>query len=48
LTGVIGSEKILKLYGDEEDCWLALLDEQGNVMKKRALYHCKCSKKEDN
>jgi hypothetical protein len=48
LIGVVGSEKILKLYSNDRDCRIALLDEQGNIIKKKVLQHCKCSKKEDN
>ena len=46
MTGVKGSEKLLRLYQKNDICYVALVDENGNVIKKETLYACHCKRKE--
>ncbi len=47
LVGVIGSEKILKLYRDQKRCYIALLDENGQIRRSMPLHRCRCKSEDD-
>jgi hypothetical protein len=46
LIGVIGSEKIVRFYKSDKSCFVALLDEQGQIVKRAMLSKCRCKTKE--
>jgi hypothetical protein len=46
MVGVMGSEKIVRLFRSQEGCFIARLDENGKIVKRVALPKCRCRVKE--
>ena len=42
MAGVIGSEKMVRLFQEGGECWIGLQDESGKIIKKDALKKCRC------
>lgn len=42
MAGVIGSEKMVRLFRKGGKCWIGLQDESGKIIKKYVLKNCLC------
>jgi len=42
MTGVIGSEKMMRLFEEKGQCMIGLQDESGKIIKKILLNKCRC------
>ncbi len=47
LVGVIGSEKIVRLLQEDGVCKIALLDENGRIVRSEVLKQCRCRREEE-
>ncbi len=42
MVGVVGAQKMLRLYRDDQKCWIALVNDSAEVVKKLPLDRCHC------